>query len=135
VQRNRRWSGGFFAAVVAESMGGVVIRSVTRRGVSLGHASFGCTAFAIERLDTDEARAYAVDQVSMNSMLGLCKAIMGVFGFPRDLDETSTPQIGEMSRYEWLRQVEQFDQVAHAEFSRSQKVQHAETRRVGKPAE
>lgn len=71
----------------------------------------------------------------MHRMRRLREAIVCVLRFPRDFDEAGAPEVGEMARHERLGQLEDVDQVAHAELAGGEQVQDPQPGRVGESAE
>ena len=65
----------------------------------------------------------------------LGEAIVRVLGRPRDLHELGTPEIREVARDEWLREIKQLDEIADAQLARGEQVQDPQPRGVGKSAE
>ena len=69
----------------------------------------------------------------MNRVYWVGEAIARDIPFARRLDEPRSPQVREMPRDRWLREVEQVDDIADAELASGEDIQNAKAHRVGKP--
>ena len=71
----------------------------------------------------------------MYGVLWFGEAVVCVLGIARDLDEAAAPQVGEMPRHERLRQVEQLDEITHAQLPGGEEIQNPQPCRISEPAE
>ena len=71
----------------------------------------------------------------MHGVLRLGEAVVGVLGSARDLDQATAPQVGEVPGHERLWQVEQLDEVAHAQLPSGEEIQNPQPCRISEPIE
>ena len=71
----------------------------------------------------------------MNRIRRRGKAIVRELGRACHFDETTPPQVCEMTRDEWLGLLEQLDEIAHTQFSGGQDVQYPQAGRIREGAE
>ena len=106
-----------------------------RSDVSLGHSALGGASLAVERSDAGEARLHAFDEIAVNGMRWLREPVVSVLGFARYLDEPSATQVREVAGDQRLREIEQLDEVAHAELARREQIEDSQPGVISEPAE
>src|SRR5690348_15047427 len=103
--------------------------------LALFHTLFSSVALIIESVDSLEASADTVDEVSMNRVVGRGESIVRELRIALYFDEPRIAETCQVAGDERLRQLENLVYVADAEFARGQHVQYSDPRRVGKAFE
>lgn len=104
-------------------------------GISLAlfHTPFSGVALVIESVNSPEAGADTIHEISMDSVVGCCQPIVGELRVPLDLDETSISQTSQMTRHQRLRKIENLMDVAHAQLTCGEHVEYPDSCRHQQP--
>jgi hypothetical protein len=104
-------------------------------GPSLGYSCFRQSPFTIEGVDSPETGPHACDQVPVDCVHSIGKSVVRELQFGSGLDESHSPQIGEMAGYCGLSKAQYADDIADAELAGGEDVQDADPDRVSETLE
>lgn len=85
----------------------------------------GLSSLPVERAYSGKAALKAIDQVSVNRVSRLSQPVMSELGCSRHFNESGFAQEGEMPRHQGLRERQNLDQIADAQFSGCEQVHYA----------
>jgi hypothetical protein len=98
-------------------------------------ARLGSGALPIELRNATEAAPHAAEQRSVHGMGRLGQPIVGKLPVTGDLDQACTVEIAKVARNSGLGNIEQLDQVAHAELTGHEQAQNPNSSWVGESLE